>query len=168
MENLIQILLRTPWWVYVIFGYILYMGIKATKMRSVPVFQLFIVPGIFTVLSIHTLVGRIGDHFFYLIPWATATLIGIAIGWVEMNRLNIVVDRKNRLLKIPGSAFTLILFLLFFSSNFYYGFLSATDPERARGMLFVVYILLVSGLGAGVMWVRSFGYFFKYVTSRSV
>jgi hypothetical protein len=168
MENLIQILLHTPWWVYVLFGFILYVGIKATKMRSIPVRQLFIGPSIFTVLSIYILVGRIGDHFLYIIPWGIASIIGIAIGWVEMHRLNIVVDRKNRLLKIPGSAFTLILFLLFFGSNYYYGFLSATDPERVKQIQFVIYILLVSGIGTGIMWVRGFGYFFKYVTSRSV
>jgi hypothetical protein len=168
MENLIQILLHTPWWVYVLFGFILYVGIKATKMRSIPVRQLFIGPSIFTVLSIYILVGRIGDHFLYIIPWGIASIIGIAIGWVEMHRLNIVVDRKNRLLKIPGSAFTLILFLLFFGSNYYYGFLSATDPERVKQIQFVIYILLVSRIGTGIMWVRGFGYFFKYVTSRSV
>jgi hypothetical protein len=168
MENLIQILLHTPWWVYVLFGFILYVGIKATKMRSVPVRQLFIGPSIFTLLSIYILVGRIGDHFLYIIPWGIATIIGIAIGWLEMQRLNIMVDRKHHLLKIPGSAFTLILFLLFFGSNYYYGFMSATDPERAKQIQFVIYILLVSGIGTGIMWVRGFGYFFKYVTSRSV
>jgi hypothetical protein len=168
MENLIQILLHTPWWVYVLFGFILYVGIKATKMRSVPVRQLFIGPSIFTLLSIYILVGRIGDHFLYILPWGIATIIGIAIGWLEMQRLNIMVDRKHHLLKIPGSAFTLILFLLFFGSNYYYGFMSATDPERAKQIQFVIYILLVSGIGTGIMWVRGFGYFFKYVTSRSV
>jgi hypothetical protein len=168
MENLIQILLHTPWWVYVLFGCVLYVGIKATKMRSVPVRQLFIGPSIFTVLSIYILVGRIGDHFLYIIPWGIASIIGIAIGGLEMHRLNIIVDRKHHLLKIPGSAFTLILFLLFFGSNYYYGFMSATDPERAKQIQFVIYILLVSGIGTGIMWVRGFGYFFKYVTSRSV
>jgi hypothetical protein len=168
MENFIEILLHTPWWVYVLFGYILYVGIKATKMRSVPVLQLFIAPGIFTVLSIYILVARIGDHFLYLIPWGTASLIGIPIGWVEMHRLNIIIDRKHHLLKIPGSAFTLILFLLFLGSNYYYGFMSATDPERVKQIQFVIYILLVSGTSTGIMWVRGFGYFFKYLTNPSV
>jgi hypothetical protein len=168
MQNFIEILLHTPWWVYVLFGCVLYVGIKATKMRSVPVRQLFIGPSIFTVLSIYILVGRIGDHFLYIIPWGIATIIGIVIGELEMHRLNIIVDRKHHLLKIPGSAFTLILFLLFFGSNYYYGFMSATDPEQVKQIQFVIYILLVSGIGTGIMWVRGFGYFFKYVTSRSV
>jgi hypothetical protein len=132
------------------------------------VHQLFIAPSIFTVLSIYILVGRIGDHFFYIIPWGTASLIGIAIGWVEMHRLNIIVDRKHHLLKIQGSAFTLILFLLFFGSNYYYGFMSATDPERVKEIQFVIYILLVSGIGTGIMWVRGFGYFFKYLKNSPV
>ena len=168
MENFIDILLHTPWWVYVLFGFILYVGIKATKMRSVRVHQLFIAPSIFTVLAIYILVGRISDHFLYLIPWGTASLIGIAIGWLEMHRLNIIVDRKHHLLKIPGSAFTLIFFLLFFGSNYYYGFMSATDPERVKQIQFVIYILLVSGIGTGIMWVRGFGYFFKYLKNPSV
>jgi hypothetical protein len=167
MENFLEILAHTPWWVYVLFAYILYVGIKAMNLRSVPVFQLFIAPGIFTILSIHTLAGRIGDHFLYIIPWCVAVVIGITIGWMEMHRLNIIVDRKNHLLKIPGSAFTLILFLLFFGSNYYYGFMSATDPERAKGIQLVIFILLISGIGTGVMWVRGVGYFFKYVKSPS-
>ena len=168
MENFIQILLHTPWWVYVLFAYILYVGIKATKMRSVPVLQLFIAPSIFTILSIHTLVGRISDHFLYIIPWGIATAVGIAIGWIEMHSLNIIVDRKNHLLKIPGSVFTLILFLLFFGSKYYYGFMSVTDPERTKEIQFVIFILLISGIGTGIMWVRDFGYFFKYLKNPSV
>jgi len=168
MENFIQILLPTPWWVYVLFAYILYVGIKATRMRSVPVLQLFIAPSIFTILSIHTLVGRISDHLLYIIPWGIATAVGIAIGWIEMHRLNIIVDRKNHLLKIPGSVFTLILFLLFFGSKYYYGFMSATDPERTKEIQFVIFILLISGIGTGIMWVRGFGYFFKYLKNPSV
>jgi hypothetical protein len=50
MEHLFEILTHTPWWVYVLFAYILYVGITAMKLRSVPVFQLFIVPTIFTIL----------------------------------------------------------------------------------------------------------------------
>jgi hypothetical protein len=165
--NFIEILLHTPWWVYVLFAYILYVGIKATKMRNVPVLRLFIAPSIFTVLSIHTLVAQIGEHFLYVIPWGVAAGIGIVIGWIEMRRLNLIVDRKNRLLKIPGSAFTLILFLLFFGSKYYYGFLSATHPERLKEIRFVIFILLISGIGTGIMWVRGFGYFFKYWTQAS-
>ncbi|HXZ38873.1 MAG TPA: DUF6622 family protein [Thermodesulfobacteriota bacterium] len=168
MENFFEILRHTPWWVYLLFAYILYVGITAMKLRSVPVFQLFIVPAIFTILSIHTLVGRIGDHFLYIIPWGIAAAIGIAIGWIEMKRLNIIVDRRNRLLKIPGSAFTLILLLLFFGCKYYYGFMSATAPERAKEIQFVIFILLITGMGTGVMWVRGFGYFSKYVKSHSV
>ncbi len=167
MENLIEILLHTPWWVYVVFAYIVYVGIKATQMRSVPVLRLFIVPAIFTVLSIHTVVGRIGDHLLYIMPWGIATLIGVGIGWIEMNRLNIIIDGKHHLLKIPGSSFTLILFLLFFGSQYYFGFKSATDPEGVKQIQFVIYLLLVSGIGTGVMWVRGFGYFFKYLKNPS-
>jgi hypothetical protein len=168
MENLIDILVHTPWWVYGVFAYVLYVGIKAMKLRSVRVFQLFIVPVIFTILSIHTLVGRIADHFLYILPWALAATIGLGIGWMEMRRLNIVVDRENRLLKIPGSVFTLILLLLFFGSQYYYGFMSATAPERVKDIHFVLFILMISGVGTGVMWVRGFGYFFKYVKSPSL
>jgi hypothetical protein len=168
MGNFIEILLHTPWWVYVVFAYILYVGIQATKMRSVPVFRLFIVPSIFTVLSLHTHVGRMGDHFWYIIPWGVAAGIGIAIGWVEMQRLNIIVDRRKRVLKIQGSAFTLILFLLFFGAQYYYGFMSATEPERVREIQFVIFILLVSGIGTGIMWVRGLGYFLRYLKNAAV
>ncbi len=168
MEYFFETLTHTPWWVYLLFAYILFVGIAAMKLRSVPVFQLFIVPTILTVLSIHTLVGRIGDHFLYIIPWGIAAAIGIAIGWVEMKRLNIVVDREKRLLKIPGSVFTLILLLVFFGCKYYYGFMSATAPERAKQIQFVIFILMITGMGTGVMWVRGFGYFFKYVNSPSV
>jgi hypothetical protein len=168
MESFFEILLHTPWWVYVLFAYILYVGIKATKMRRVPVLQSFVAPCIFTVISIYGLVGRVADHLLYILPWGIAGIIGIAIGWVEMHRLNIIVDRKNHLLKIPGSAFTLILYLLFFGSNYYLGFMNATDPERAKEIQFAIFILLISGIGTGVMWVRGVGYFFKYVKNPSV
>ncbi len=167
MEYFFEVLTHTPWWVYVMFAYILYAGITATKLRSVPVSQLFIVPIALTILSIHTLVGRIGDHVLYIIPWVIAAALGMVIGWIEMKRLNITVDRENHLLKIPGSIFTLILLLLFFGCKYYYGFVSATAPERAKQIQFLIFILMITGMGTGVMWVRGFGYFFKYVNSPS-
>jgi hypothetical protein len=45
--------------------------------------------------------------------------------------------------------------------------MSATAPERAKEIQFVIFMLLITGMGTGVMWVRGFGYFFKYVKSPS-
>ncbi|HVN96415.1 MAG TPA: hypothetical protein VMT62_08300 [Syntrophorhabdaceae bacterium] len=166
METFIGILKHTPWWVFLAFVYVLYAGIKATRPRRVPMFRLLIPPCIFTLLSLYTLIGRIGDHVLYILPWGLAIGTGIIIGWLESRRFVLVADKKGRHLQIPGSVLSFFLFLFFFGAQYYYGFMRATDPARVKGITFVVFMLLVSGLGTGIMWLRSYSYLLAYTRAR--
>jgi hypothetical protein len=167
METFAGILVHTPWWVYLAFAYIIYAGIRATRPRRIPILRLLVPPCIFTLLSIHSLMGRVNDNSLYVMAWSIATTLGFTLGRLEIRRLTFGVDRKNRRLEVPGSFFNLFLFLFFFGAHYYYGFLSATDPERLKGVAFVVVFLMVSGISTGVMWARGLCYLLAYTKTTS-
>lgn len=50
-----QAAIHTPWWVYVLLGYLIAVGIKASKERVIPFWKIFVLPTIFLSISIQNL-----------------------------------------------------------------------------------------------------------------
>ena len=165
MGAFVDILLHTPWWVYPVFACVMYASIKATRPRRASLLRLLTPPFVFTVVSVSVVAARAGDDVRYVIPWGFAATLGFAIGGLEMHRAVIVVERRSRTLLIQGSVITPLLFLFFFGANYYYGFVKATDPEGMKRIAFVLFTLMVPGIGAGVMWARGFHYLLTYARS---
>lgn len=59
MENQLIILRHTPYWVWTILGYLIYVGVKASRPRQQSLVRMLVVPMIFMVWGIsaifHTL-----------------------------------------------------------------------------------------------------------------
>ena len=82
MNMIWETLTHTPWWVYLLFFYLLKIGYDATKTRVVSLRKLFILPTIFLAISINTLLTS-----FYLSPatiifYLISLLLGVCAGWL--------------------------------------------------------------------------------------
>ncbi len=125
MEELIGILEETPWWVYVIFIYLVVMGVKALQPSTVSIHRLIIFPAIVTVW------GFIGIKW-YLIPllaWGLSVAVGIGLGWFFVRKWKIRYDRRRATLHLPGTWTTLVFALIFFGVKYFFGFYNATHTE---------------------------------------
>lgn len=154
MEEIIGILEETPWWVYVVFAYIVTMGIKALKARTVSIKKLILLPAFFTIW------GFIGMQWilFTALSWSLSLAVGGVLGWFSVHNWKIRYDRGRGTLHLPGSWTSLGLALAFFSVKYAFGFYHATHAEISTS----IYIAesASSGLITG-MFIGRFVYFWK-------
>ncbi|MGY4434106.1 hypothetical protein ACVWWO_006583 [Bradyrhizobium sp. F1.13.1] len=125
-----QVLVHTPLWVWPLFAYLVWQGIKAMQPRRTPVWRALIVPAVFIVWG----VSRIGfghqDGTWPLIAWIAAALALLPLGVLTPRPFD--VDHTTGEIIRPGSAFALVRNLVVFSLQYTVGVISAIDAgDRA-------------------------------------
>jgi fucose 4-O-acetylase-like acetyltransferase len=168
MTSLWDTLLSTPWWVYVLFIYLVLIGIKSSKTRVVSLRKLFFVPAIFLVLSAHTLLTTFNITPITVGAWALALAIGVVLGFLQIARLNVAVDRAHKLVKVPGSWTTLVIILIIFFSKYYFGYALAVHPDYTNNTHFELTMLAISGLFSGALVGRLVCYLYRMTSMPSV
>lgn len=149
MQSVWQLVSDTPWYVYVILILLINLGIRASKTQVIPLRKLFIIPVVFTALSLHTLMTSVAFSYTNLACWFITILISAVLGWYQVARFPIKVDRENKLIKVPGTWSTLIIILLIFASKYYIGYQLAVHPYLLGQPSFEMIILAVAGFCNG-------------------
>jgi len=162
MNTIWQTLTHTPWWVYLLLAYLLRMGIKASQTRIVALKKLFIIPIIFSAMSVHTVLDSFQLTGLAVGILASNLLLGIMIGWYQVYRLAIQVDRQHGLIQIPGTWSTLIIILIIFATKYYFGYELAMDPQLTEDLGFEFAMLGVSGVCTGLFIGKLISYLIKY------
>jgi hypothetical protein len=125
MEEFIAILEETPWWVFVIFFYLVVIGVKALQPSTVSIYRLVIFPVILTVWGLVGIQWRLSP----LLAWGLAVAVGFGLGWLFVRKWKIRYDRRRGTLHLPGTCTTLVFALLFFGIKYFFGFYNATHAE---------------------------------------
>lgn len=168
MSNTWQAAIHTPWWVYLLFVYLIFIGVRASRTNIISLFRVFIIPIIFTAMSIDTLVSAVKINTFSITTWVIAIVLGMTLGFIQIFRLKLVVDRKHSLIQIPGTWSTMIFILIIFIAKYYFGYELAMDPEAATNTTFEFWMLGISGLFTGMFLGRLECYLYRYFTNESV
>lgn len=158
-----QILNGTPWWVWFIFIYVIVIGIKALKPRVVSIYRLTLMPLLFVFLSVHTLFVVPLD-FIRITIFVVTIILGMGMGFWQISRLYLQVDKQKRLLAVPGSFATLILVLVIFASKYYFGYTEAVNPAMMHNDLFLWLMLAISGLCTGMFVGRAICYVCRFMS----
>ena len=161
MSETYDFLINIPWWVYLIFFYCIFIGIKSLKTSVIHISKFFIIPIIFIYLSLHTLLSSFSLNFFIIFTYIISLLAGICLGVILLKRSKIIVDSKNKLIKVSGSWVTLVLILITFFSKFYIGYELGVDPKIVTNKSFDLFFLLVSGVTSGMFLGRLIYVIFK-------
>lgn len=162
MNKIITIFARTPWWVWILFGLLLYRGIKALKPSVISLYTLFILPGIFIALSLQSLLSTKAITFWIVSIWFGALVIGSLCGWFIVGKAPIKADKKNRWIWLPGTKLTLILIPLIFGIRYYFGYSIAINPQLMYSIPFLTTRFTLGGLMSGLFIGRSLCFLYKY------
>ena len=161
MDFVTETVARTPWWVFLIFALVTWMGIKALRTRVVALHKLAVAPVIFAVWGVSSLFQFLGPTPTVLTIFGIAVLVGAAIGWA-LSRLVSVRPVGGNQVEISGSPLTLILILIIFVSKYAIGFMVATNPQAAQSLGFVVFDAGVTGVVIGIFLGRLAGLHTRY------
>lgn len=161
MEELSKLIGETPWWVFVIFLYLMMIGIKATHTRTLPIQQLFILPALFFAASVIWLYHRLQGHTAFFGFWIAGIVLGALLGHWIVRKWTVHANQGKQTLTIPGSYTILFLVFAIFIVRYFFGYQYAVHPERAS-LLFLP-DALVSGIILGIFIGRSYSLYRKYL-----
>lgn len=103
-------------WVWSILAYLIFVGMRARQTRIVSAYQLCIIPVIFLLMRFRIFfTGTIDQILTYILFLS----LGSVVGFLWAQRSPVRIFTAERLVEIPGSNKTLILFLGFFSVKFF-------------------------------------------------
>lgn len=164
---MLKIITGTPFYVWPLLAYVIFIGIKARKKNVIPLKVLLIAPAIFSTWSFYSIITRYGANFFILSVAIISMLIGTFGGCLVMRKTKMRFDKIKKHVELPGSWITLILLMSLFSIKYFLGVTSALVPE-----LVGTWFLLIPEFGAiiiaGVLVGRVVGCWKKYKSSLHV
>lgn len=162
MAPMQQIITNTPIWVWVLLAYLLFVGIRALRPGTAPLWRVAIMPIIFFVWGLASLYTLHGLGLTRMLPWAAALVGGTVIGMLIASLQPIRADKTRHLVQMPGGPLTLILILLIFATKYEFGFLHATQPALFAEPRFWLSEIVISGVLAGMFVGRFAGLWRRY------
>jgi hypothetical protein len=160
--TILDIVTGTPIWVWVILGYLLVVGIMATRPTTVSLLKLGIMPSIFIWWSFYSFYLKCTACWPLFIPWILVFVVSLLVGQQLMRKTPIVFDLNRRLFHVPGSWFPLLLSCSFFAVKYAMGATYAMMPEMRTNLALMSFDVAVSALIAGLAWGRFTIYLLTY------
>lgn len=155
-----DILYESPWWVYVLFVFLVILGFKASQPRTISLKKLILLPGIFTVWNIAWLTERLEGRYNLLVFWGLGIVVGSIFGWQTVRKWKIKSDHVRKHISLPGTWSTLTLILLVFAARYFFVYNYETQTNESWDFHFADSV--VSGLITGIFIGRSLELYKKY------
>lgn len=152
MDFVKSLIVGTPWWVYVIFIYIIIKGIKAFKTQDLHYAKIFIIPLLFLALGISSLTHYLmnGSAPLLALYWIIGLGIGIALNRFVLGNPILAVNHHQKMVTIKGSPWLLIYLLAIFVIKYYFGYQLAAHPEIINDHTMMATLLGISGVFTGI------------------
>ena len=152
---LIQILLHTPSWVWLLLALLLWRGYTMTRPQQVPQSRVAILPLLFAALSLVGVISTFGAQPGALLCWAS----GMALSAYEIQRrgapVGAVYRAHSRSYELPGSWVPLLLIALIFLVKYSVGAQLALHPQLREARLPALTASAIYGALSGVFLGRA-------------
>jgi hypothetical protein len=122
-----QILIHTPLWVFPLFGYLVWQGIKAMRPRTTTIGRSLIVPAIFIIWGLSRLLSRGQDGVWPLLSWIAAAMALAPVGLSTAKPFK--MDHVTGQITRPGSPMPFIRNVTIFTLQYTVAVIAAVDPE---------------------------------------
>jgi hypothetical protein len=164
METIIQFLKNTPTYVYFIFIYLMYVGIKSCRNRVVSIIRTPIIGMVFLYLAGNTIYKSFPDTGAIWGVFLLFLTAGAFLGYLLVYKQKIQVDKKKNLIALPGTWTTIIILFIIFTCKYYIGYIHHEKIEMFQNRGFQFFALGIMGVSSGLFVGRSINYFYRYFT----
>jgi hypothetical protein len=127
MQFAYQILIHTPVWVFPLFVYLVWLGVKGMRPRTTTIWRSLIVPAIFIIWGLSGLVSQSRNDALPLVAWLSAALVLGATGFLLAKPFEL--DHTTGEIKRPGSVVPLIRNITIFALQYTVRVIMAIDPD---------------------------------------
>ncbi len=156
---ILQILSHTPAWVWLLLAFLLYRAFAATRPRDVSPRRALIVPIVFFVWGVASLLGATDGMALKLTVFLAALLAGLALGGVLASLSPTPRLRSSGLIAMPGSLAPLVLIVLAFATKYAGNVALALAADGAARTELSIAMAAIAGIFAGAFWGRTLGQF---------
>lgn len=152
---LIEILKRTPPWVFVLFFVLLAAGYSQSKTRTVSRAQVSILPAAMLALSLYGVFSAFGFAPVGLAGWLTGAAAAVWLGLALMVPRGVCYSEATKLFSIPGSWLPLALMMAIFFTKYAVGVSLARGLPLAGTSAFIGFISIAYGFLSGLFLARA-------------
>lgn len=140
-----QIIANVPVWVWPLFIVLIFLGLRASKDRSVPLFIMYLLP-LMGLISINTLVGLPSQIIVWSV-YVAGFCLGATMGFQMQGRW--IISYLDRKLRVRGEWLTLTVMMIIFSASFVNGILSVVAPTIVDNVVFIAIFVGVLSAATG-------------------
>jgi hypothetical protein len=151
-----------PLLVFFLIAFLLWIGVRALKARTIRYRQLYILPSVFLAISANQMFNTYALGLWSFLSWAIATVLAAVVSWRLAEQTSIHHDHNKGTIELPGTWVTLCLILLFIAARLYFGRQLYVTPELQSDQGFIAQILGTTGLICGYYLGRSGSYLIRY------
>jgi hypothetical protein len=152
---IVQILSKTPAWVFGLFFLLLGFGFMQARTRSVSKIPALSLPAGMIALSLAGINSSFGLTAVPLVSWAIALAIATSIGYGFFRDRKVGFNATTGRFLIPGSWMPLTVIMAIFFAKYVYAVMNALNATIISAPLFVVVLSSVYGLLSGYFAARA-------------
>lgn len=152
---LIEIIKRTPIWVFVLFFTLLILGYLQTKDREVKLRTVFILPISMIVLSVFGVSSAFGAIPVALVAWLLGSVVSLSVALKLAFPKGVSYSNTEKKLSIPGSWIPLFLMMAIFFTKYFVGVVVAQQLPIISEIEFIVLVSILYGCFSGMFLSRS-------------
>lgn len=168
VNSIIGVIRGTPWWVWLIFAFLIYRGINALQPRVTSLRSIFLMPTIFFGFAVNSLLKNPCATPYVLSLWLLALLAGVGAAWLLNRRLVIKADKRKHLIQLPGTVSVLITVISIFAIKYFFGYMAAVHADMCSTPLFIYVKLMLYGGLSGLSVGKMLQYLHKYYRAENV
>lgn len=165
---LVEAARQTPLWVWALLAFLWYRGLRALRGGTVTLPRLAILPALFALWGLHGVLTIFGGSASSLLVWLFSMALGAGMGLARARRTLIAADHEKGLIRLPGSAATLLLMLATFIAKYAAAALLVANPAVRGSFWFLLLDAGVSGFVAGMFAGRLLGLWQTYKAAPHV
>ncbi len=156
---------HTPWWVYLVFAFVLVRAARYARPRVGRVDRLWIIPAIIGLFSLVTVL-RVGHGGFAALAWIAGAGIGVGVGWLSLAHARIGADHRNGRLTLPADWSFPPLLILFFALKYWVQYRIITNPGIEHHLGFALGEIAAGAFVAGTFAGKAWTLWRKYEAAR--
>lgn len=165
MISISEIVSYVPLWAWTLIALGLFMGLSATRQKTVKLVTSTILPLVFIAMTTTNLLD-LGPRFpIVVLAWGIAFLLGGLVGWFIIQKAPIAVNKGKLSLVVPGTWAVLWLFLVAVVAKFALGILAGYRSPLANDPAVLSILLACCGFCTGGILGRTARLYSWYISA---
>lgn len=152
---LLEILKRTPPWVFVLFAVLLFFGALQSRTRQIGLMRVTILPVVLIGLSLSGIWGTFGGDAFAIAAWLTAVAAAVLLNRLAKWPRKVAYTAATRSFMVEGSWLPLVAMMLIFFTRYAVAVSLAIHPGLRAAPWLAPCVSVAYGLMSGAFLARA-------------